>query len=255
MSVATPCRRPGAQELDLRDGLTMSSDQSWPNLLSLIGPEVRGIALISLLIEAAAIAAIPLLPSEQRIYAFVVLACVLIATLVGTVYVAARSRSQDHDQPHFQAKVMRLRDRLVADRFLPELIIAIPRGGLSVAGVLARQLGDNPIVPVITLTRMGQPNFDDNAFNRIQFTRSDFQQDGNHPVNVLIVDDICRSGRTLAEAKDYVTRSVDRDGFLIKTAAISFYRTHDRAIAPSFYVERPEGTVRDASGEIEPMSD
>ena len=172
----------------------MPSDEKWYNILALIDKEARGIALISLLANATVLATIPLLPSGQRIYGFIVFACVLVGTLIGTVVVVARSTSQDHTQPHLRLKVIALKDKLVADRFLPQLIIAIPRGGLAVAGIRARELGDEEIVPVICLTRSRRPGFD-SPFNHIHFTRSDFGRDGGGPINILIVDDFCGSGR------------------------------------------------------------
>jgi hypoxanthine phosphoribosyltransferase len=72
-------------------------------------------------------------------------------------------------------------------------------------------------------------------------------------VKILIVDDICRSGRTLAEARTFVEDSIDHGDFAIKTAAISFYRSYSRATEPSFFVDRPQESVRDASGDVEEM--
>lgn len=231
----------------------MPSDEKWYDILALIDKKARVIALISLLANVAALATIPLLPSEQRIYGFIVFACVLAGTLIGAVVVVARSRSQDHTQPHFRLKVTALKEKLLADRFLPQLIIAITRGGLAPAGVLARELGDKEIVPVICLTRFGRRGFD-SPFNHIHFTRSDFQ-DGSGPINILIVDDFCGSGTTLDLARLYVEGALDRNGFVIKTAVISFYRSHRHPIAPSYFVDRPEKSVRDASGQLEPMPD
>ena len=220
----------------------------WYNILTLIPPDARGIALVALVSDAVVIAVIKLLPEPQRIYGFVVFACVLIGTLIGTVLVIRRSASQDHNQPNLGRKVERLTGRLVEDRFLPDLIVAIPRGGLVVAGLLAKQLGDEKIVPVISLSRLdGSVGFN-NPFNHLSFKRQDFQAT---PVNILIVDDICRSGRTLAEAKTFIEDSIGRADFVVKTAAISFYRSYSRATGPSFFVDRPEESVRDASGNFE----
>ena len=40
------------------------------------------------------------------------------------------------------------------------------------------------------------------------------------------------------KARTYVEGCLGRDDFEIKTADISFYETHSRAEAPSFFVER-----------------
>jgi hypoxanthine phosphoribosyltransferase len=229
----------------------MPSDERY-NILALIDKKARVIALIALLADAALLATIPLLPSDQRIYGFVVVACLLVATLIGAVLVVARSTSQDHTQPHLRLRVRALKEKLVADRFLPQLIIAIPRGGLAVASILTRELGDEEILPVICLTRSQRRGFD-SPFNHIHFTRSDFGRDGGGPIKILIVDDFCGSGRTLNEARDYVEGSLEPNGFVIKTAVISFYRSYGHPIAPSYFVDRPEKSIRDASGELEPM--
>jgi hypoxanthine phosphoribosyltransferase len=184
---------------------------------------------------------------------------VLISTLIGTgvVVIVRRSTSQDHTDAVAEFRVKKLKDKLVEDQFLPQLIIAIPRGGLAVAGNLACQLGEKKIVPVICLnpSQNLKEGFD-SPFNYIQFTRSDFGRNGEDPINILIVDDICASGRTLDSAKTYVEDSLKRNDFgqaLIKTAVISLYRSHSRRIEPSYYVEISKKQIRDASGEVEPM--
>jgi hypoxanthine phosphoribosyltransferase len=232
-------------------------NQKWYDILKLIPPQARVIALIALVSDGVIIAVIELLPEAQRIYGFVVFACVLIGTLIGTVLVIRQSASQNHSQPNLVAKVRKLTNQLVEGRFLPDLIVAIPRGGLVVAGILAKHLGDEKIVPVISLTRLDIPTGFDNPFNHFNFKIQDF--DTSNPVNMLIVDDICRSGRTLVEATIFLGGAIrsqalgpSRD-FVIKTAAISYYRTHSRATAPDFFVDRPAESIRDASGEEEEM--
>jgi hypoxanthine phosphoribosyltransferase len=228
----------------------MTREESWRDLLALIARETRGVALIALLGEALAIAALPLLPSDQRFAALVAIIVLLLFTLAGTVFITSRPNARHHDNPTFEVRVRKLKDRLDAQRFRPQLIVAIPRGGLNVAGILAKQFGDQEIVPVIALTPLARSDFD-NPFNHIQLTRTDFGSPAGQQVKVLIVDDICMSGTTLDEAKSYVERSLDHDVFDIRTAAVSFSRAHARAIAPSFYVDTPTGPLRDASGEYE----
>jgi hypothetical protein len=235
----------------------------WSEILETIPPDARVFALVALISAAGVIAVIRLLPGAQRLYGYLVFAGVLVATLIGTVLVKRRSASQDHNQPNLGRKVAELTNYLVESRFLPDLIVAIHRGGLGIAGMLARQLGNEKIVPVISLSRLdGRVGFD-NPFNHLAFTLQDFGT--IIPVKILIVDDICRSGRTLLEAATYVNDSIRRDppavpgearegpDFVIKTAAISFYRSSGRAIEPNFFVDRPVESIRDASGEVEEM--
>jgi len=214
-----------------------------------MSPETRLYGLIALLANAALFAVIGLLPETQRIYAFI--ACIFIFALIviATRQVLSRSKSHDH-YPSLNLKVVQLREKLVDNDFLPQLIVAIPRGGLAVAGMLARQLGDERIVPVIALTPRRQPEGFDNPFNTFQFTRADIVGTANGPAKILIIDDICRSGRTLAEAKAYLEDTTHRTEFLIKTAALSFY-AQGLAIAPSFFVDKLKDPIRDASGELE----
>src|SRR5688572_4617166 len=120
----------------------MSPDENRRDVLALMARETRGVALIALLGEALAIAALPLLPSDQRFAALVAIIVLLLFTLAGTVFITSRSNARHHDNPTFQLRVSELKDRLDAQRFRPQLIVAIPRGGLNVAGILARQFGD-----------------------------------------------------------------------------------------------------------------
>jgi hypoxanthine phosphoribosyltransferase len=166
--------------------------------------------------------------------------------------VVAKSTSQDHTQPNLGVMVKKLTNKLIEARFLPQLIIAIPRGGLAVAGLLAKELGEEEIVPVISLSPSRGSGFD-NSFNNVRFGRRDFDSSTADPIRILIVDDICRSGRTLDDARAYMERFIDQGDFVIRTAAISFYRSHNRATSPSFFVDRPTEAIRDASGDVEAM--
>lgn len=235
----------------------------WAEVLEKIPPDARVFALVALISAAGVIAVITLLPGPQRLYGYLIFAGVLTATLIGTVLVKRRPAPQDHNQPNVGKKVTELTKHLVEHRFLPDLIVAIHRGGLGIAGMLARQLGNEKIVPVISLSRLeGQAGFN-NPFNRLGFTLQDFGT--TNPVKILIVDDICRSGRTLLEARTFVNDLIRSQplalpgeprrepDFAIETAVISFYRCSGRAIEPTFFVDRPVESIRDASGELEEM--
>lgn len=230
----------------------MDSELSLNNIIDAIQKESRVIAYIALVANVALLATIPILPAQHRIYGFVVFGVLLIGTLSGAVVVALRSLAQDHNHPNLGARVRKLKHQLFEDGFFPHLIVGIPRGGLVVAGLLAKQLGETKIVPVISLCRSGPRDFS-NSLNHISFSRDDFDLDASK-VNILVVDDISRSGDTLANAKQYLEASVDPDDFVVKTAALSFYPT-SRAVGPEFFVDRPKKSIRDVAGEIEPMLD
>jgi hypoxanthine phosphoribosyltransferase len=236
----------------------MSSDKTWPNILAQLSPETKFFGLIALLAEAALIAVAALLPSGQRIYALVVFLALLVLLAVASRKAISRSQSHDHNQP-LQVKVATLKQQLIDNYFLPQLIVAISRGGLAVAGMLAKQLAEKRIVPVIALTPdialtpQGHINFD-NGFNIIQFTREDFDYNTEQRITILIVDDICRRGATLAAAKAYLEAATDRAHFVIETAALSVY-AQSRATPPSFFAESLNEEIRDSSGQLEPLLD
>lgn len=232
----------------------MPTEQNWPRLLVLLDARTRPVAFIAIILNVVALAIIPTLPSDQRIFGFLLFVLVLLSSLVAIVVLVTQAKSKDHTRPNLESKVASLMEMLVADKFLPELIIAIPRSGLIVAGMLAHSLGERAIVPVISLVRNPRQEFD-NSFNHLGFGRTDFNGTAIYPIRVLIIDDICASGRTLKAARTYVERCLGGDDFEIKTAAISFYGTHSRTEAPSFVVERLSLAILGASGELEALPD
>ena len=230
----------------------MATEANWYAILSLFERYERVLALVALVVNAVALVSIPLLPPDQRLYGVISFLVVLVVTLICTaVVVVFGSRSQHHDQPFFRRKIKTLRERLDQNSFRPQLIMAISRSGLAVGGDLAKQLGDKEIVPVISLSRTRGREFD-NPFNHVSFTHSDFDLNTTDPIRILIVDDICLTGRTLDDARAYVKRHVDPDKFVIETAAISYYDSHQtRATPPSFFVDVIDHPVRDAFGDLE----
>jgi hypoxanthine phosphoribosyltransferase len=133
------------------------------------------------------------------------------------------------------------------------VIIGISRGGLYVAALLSEAFGldkKKPIIPVISL--WPHPKFD-NSFNKININKA-FSSKKNSAVKIIIADDICRSGKTLDDAKTYVEKSIDVSNCEIKTAAISFYeRQYSQPIAPTFFVDRPRKEITDSLGHKEPF--
>ena len=208
-------------------------------------------ALIALVVNAVAALSIPLLPAYQRIYGVIGFLIVLTVTTICTVFVVRESRSQDHDQPYFRRKIKALREKLDRENFRPQLIMAVSRSGLAVGGDLAKQLGDKDIVPVISLSRTRGSEFD-NAFNCLDFARQDFNLNTTDPIRILVVDDICLTGRTLDDARSYVKSRTDPVDFVVETAAISYYDSHQtRSYAANVFVDVINQPVRDAFGDLE----
>ncbi|MGO4363027.1 phosphoribosyltransferase [Terrabacter sp. RAF57] len=200
-------------------------------MLVLLDARTRPVAFIAIVLNIVALAIIPTLPPDQRIFGFLLFVIVLLSSLAAIVRLVTQAKAKDHTRPNLEAKVDALMAKLVADKFLPDLIIAIPRSGLIVAGMLAHALGEKKISPVLSLVRNDHNEFD-NPLNLMSFTSKDFDENSVRPIQVLVVDDICASGRTLVAARAYVERHLSGADFNIRTAAISYLGSSSRAAKP-----------------------
>jgi hypoxanthine phosphoribosyltransferase len=159
--------------------------------------------------------------------------------------------SQHHDKPTLAGKVAQLADSVIGDGFVPDIIIGIPRGGLVVAAGLSKDMERHRLIPVTSL--WPHPQFD-NHLNRVVFAREDYGISGTEKIRILLVDDICRSGRTLNDARAYLEGRIDPSSCVIKTGTIAFYKgVYTRAISPNYFVDRPPAPIRDFGGDIEPF--
>jgi len=93
------------------------------------------------------------------------------------------------------------------------------------------------------------PGFD-NAFNRIAFRRGTFAKDTGE-IQILIVDDVCRQGKTLNDAGSYVRASVNFADVQVATAALTCYERDSARIDPTFIVESVGEPIERFGGEIE----
>ena len=159
------------------------------------------------------------------------------------------TQSADEDLIHLVAE---LKDTLVEQGFLPDLIIGIARSGLSVAGFLSKQFGDKRIIPVISICRSSESRGFDNPFNHVESIRHAFESRRAEVIRILIVDEFCDSGRTLDDAREYVEQAIGSSDVQVETAALHVYRRHNYKTMPSFIVDRPEEERRSASGDLEP---
>lgn len=156
----------------------------------------------------------------------------------------------DRGKPSFHDKVTRLGSLLLQESFVPNIIVGVPRIGLVVAALLSKELAPRPTIPVTSL--WPHPEFD-NSFNHI-LPDAWHVPAADGITNVLIVDDICRSGRTLHGARIYLEGHLAPRAFKIETAAIAYYEgQYADAIPPTFFVDRPQEAIRDFSGELEPI--
>jgi len=140
--------------------------------------------------------------------------------------------------------VRSLNNLLINERFAPDLVIGIARGGLIVAGYLSKQLTKKPKIPVITLWRKRDTGEYQNVFNHISFDRQDLGLSTNSQIKVLIVDAFCIHGNALKLAKEFLTKSIGKENVLIRTAAI-FLRLGvvDRQTLPDFIVKETKNPV------------
>lgn len=156
----------------------------------------------------------------------------------------------NHDRPAVRRLVRQLCNDL-EDRFRPDVIVGIPRGGLAVAALLAKAIEERPTVPVLSL--WPHPGFDNTVNRRIGGAIKGLGVPGEQ-VHVLVVDDIARSGRTLDGARNYLMKYLDPPDFLIETAALSYYEgQYSGAVRPTFFVDRPRTSIKDVGGDVEPM--
>ena len=156
--------------------------------------------------------------------------------------------SRDHDESSLTEKVSKLRGKLRDKGFNPDLIMGVSRGGLAVAALLSKQIGGVPRVPTMSLS--AYPGFD-NAFNRIAFQRDTFVRPVD-AIQILIVDDVCRQGKTLNDADSYVRRSINFPDVQIATAALTCYE-RVRIFDPTFIVETLGGPIERFGGDVEPF--
>jgi hypoxanthine phosphoribosyltransferase len=161
------------------------------------------------------------------------------------------SNGPNSDEMSLEARVPQLKDRVLNADFRPHVIIGVARSGLIIAARLSTEFGMADPVPVISL--WPHPEFD-NSLNRTIKGYLKSQAKTGKTTKVLVVDDICRSGRTLAGARSYLEKSMDLSRLRIETAAIAFYdRMYSQPIAPTFFVYSPESAITDAQGEEEPV--
>jgi len=102
-----------------------------------------------------------------------------------------------------------------------EGIVAIANGGIMPAAILHEESG----LPMDVV----QINYRDHE-NKPRFPDARLLQDGPAPFpgkKVLIVDDVSRTGRTLARAREYLSRSAVKTFLINGEADFSLYRTSE----------------------------
>jgi hypoxanthine phosphoribosyltransferase len=116
--------------------------------------------------------------------------------------------------------VVQLAQILDEEGFIPDLIVGVARGGLPAAGVLAQEFGDDPPIPTVSI--LPDDEFR-NDFNSYAVTRASFPSISERKINILVVDNVRRSGRTLQAARTYLAGRLGEHDFEIRTAAMTQY--------------------------------
>jgi len=106
-------------------------------------------------------------------------------------------------------------------QYQPDQIVAVSRGGLDFGVKLSHWVDDADFVPLTWQTRDGADK-DIELLNRVLSKYSG--------CNILFVDDICDSGKTLGEIEQYIN-SVDTDVYIDYAVAI---HNQDADFAPTW---------------------
>ncbi len=116
------------------------------------------------------------------------------------------SLSWDELFVHTKRLIGRLRNSEAMGGFCFDVLVGINRGGLIISDLIAREYGTNmPILALFADRRQGKPVFDNSDFiidNR-DVVRM-LQNDGIK--NILVVDSMSRTGRSIVEAKKFLTQ-------------------------------------------------
>lgn len=127
---------------------------------------------------------------------------------------------------------------------VPDVIIAVCPGGAMIAEWLSRgELGDycKPI-PVLTLPMYPKKSKIGGTIKTIfihRYTNIDIEQYFKDP-NVLLVNDIARTGATLQSAYDHLKKNLTKGN--IFTATLFCHR--DANVKPNFYVVKTDNVIR-----------
>jgi predicted nucleotide-binding protein/hypoxanthine phosphoribosyltransferase len=160
--------------------------------------------------------------------------------------------SQLAKEHSLRRNVVQLAQILDEGGFIPDLIVGVARGGLPAAGVLAQELGDEDDPPIPTVSILPDDEFR-NDFNSYAVTRASFPGISERKINILVVDNVRQSGRTLQAARTYLAGRLGEHDFEIRTAAMTQYNGEfARRTAPADFVVRYSNRPVEVLGQLEP---
>jgi len=123
--------------------------------------------------------------------------------------------------------VAKISNEMLKSNYNPDFIVAVARGGLIPATLMSHIL-DIPLLPVSFSSKDGNGD-NKNHENELPTIQGDFK----FPPKILIVDDICDSGKTLYELYEYYASR----GHAVRTASLYFkyHPTEQQIFEPDFY--------------------
>ena len=105
------------------------------------------------------------------------------------------------------------------ERYIPDHLIGIQLGGLCPALMISKKLRE-PHIHTVEMGAMGEPIFKEDSFEGIVKARE-----------ILLIDDICDSGKTLQKTYDHFKHYYPE--YRISTAAL-VYKIHTAQFAPDY---------------------
>ena len=113
-----------------------------------------------------------------------------------------------------------------------EYVVGLTRGGLIPAAILSHLMGDIPMIPVSYSSKNGKG--DDKAHNNVLPEIGKYKGFGMSRSDILIVDDICDSGKTLHEVYSHYVML----GHQVFTAVLYYKEIPNGPIVPNVYWEK-----------------
>jgi len=110
-----------------------------------------------------------------------------------------------------QQSVFQIGEKITEDKYVPDLIVAIARGGLSIAQIFSDYF-DN--CPIITFTISSYKKLQQNHLPKVKFRLSDMNLKDK---KILLVDDLSDTGSTFISGLNYL-KSLEANN--IRTAAV-----------------------------------
>jgi hypoxanthine phosphoribosyltransferase len=127
--------------------------------------------------------------------------------------------TQTVDWTEFYAQLDRVLEEMAAERF--EAIVAIAQGGILPAAIIQQEWG----VPMAVV----HINYRDHE-NKPRFPDARLLDDGPPPFagkKILLVDDVSRTGRTLARARAYLSNATVKTFLVNGEADFRLYHTEE----------------------------